>query len=275
MTPGTLYVVATPLGNLGDLSARAAEILCTVDLVAAEDTRRTRTLLQHVESTTRVLSCHAHSPEERLDRIARVVGEGGSVAMVTDAGTPSVSDPGAALVRRVRAVGGEVQSVPGPSAVTAALSVSGFPADRYIFIGFLPRRGPHRRKLLAEAAASHWTVVIFEAPGRLVTMLGDLAEKCGGERRAAVARELTKLHEELKIGTLTELAGYYQSRAPRGEVTVLLAGAPTAPTLPSPRAHERASELLAGGVSRKDAAARLATEFGLSRNEAYRMVTSS
>lgn len=274
MSHGRLSVVATPLGNLGDLAPRAADALRTADLVAAEDTRRARTLLQHAGARPRLLSFHAHSPGSRLDAILDVLATGGAVALVTDAGTPTVSDPGAELVRRARETGATVEVIPGPSAVAAALSVSGFPADRYLFLGFPPRRGRERRELLDTAARCPWTVVLFESPQRVAMLLTDLAGAAGSERRAAVARELTKLHEEVRVGTLDALAGYYGSREVRGEITLVLEGAgPGAPQESPINPVSRARQLLNSGLSRKDAARQIADELGVPRNEAYRLVT--
>ena len=270
---GTLYVVATPLGNLGDLSPRAAETLRGVAVVAAEDTRHTKTLLAHVGSGADLLSVHAHSSAAALRRVLHLLGAGKDVALVTDAGTPSVSDPGAELVAAARARDVPVVTVPGPTAVAAALSVSGLTADRYLFLGFLPRKGGERRRLLDVVAESEWTTVLFEAPPRVVDLLGDLAAACGQERRAAVAREMTKVFEETRSGTLGELAGYYARAPVRGEVTVVVAGAgrPAREERP-PDPEERARALLAQGMTRKDVADRLAAETGITRNTAYRLV---
>src|SRR5437899_2080880 len=221
---GTLYVVATPLGNLADLSPRAAATLKQAAAVAAEDTRHTKVLLAHVGSGAELVSFHAHSPDSALRRILHLLGTGKDVALVTDAGTPTVSDPGAVLVAAARQRDVPVVTVPGPTAVAAALAVSGLPADRYLFLGFPPRKGGDRRRLLDTVAKSEWTVVLFEAPNRTAELLADLAGACGGARRAAVARELTKVFEETRAGTLTDLAGYYAEAAPRGEVTVVVAG---------------------------------------------------
>lgn len=271
----TLFVVATPLGNLQDLTARAAEVLRSVDVVAAEDTRRSGVLLAHVGASPRLLSFHAHSPPRRIDALLAVLDEQRDVALVSDAGTPLISDPGAELVRAVRAAGHEVVPIPGPSAVAAALSAAGLGGDRYLFLGFVPRKGPERRRLLERAATEAWPVVFFEAPARVGTLLADLAELAGPDRSAVVARELTKIHEEIRTGTTGTLAEAYADTEPRGEVTVILGGAPeaasTAPDLAISRA--RAEELLASGLSRKDTAARLGSELGLGRNEAYRIVT--
>ena len=270
---GTLYVVATPLGNLEDLSPRAAATLTRVSAVAAEDTRHTKPLLAHVGSRAELVSFHAHSSDAALRRILHLLASGQDVALVTDAGTPAVSDPGAALVAAARERDIPVVTVPGPTAVAAALSVSGLGADRYAFLGFLPRKGGERRRLLESIAANDWTVVLFEAPLRLPELLHDLAAACGGERRAAVARELTKLCEETRAGTLTELAGYYAEAPPRGEVTVVVAGSgkPVREEQP-PDPEARARALLAQGMTRRDVAEQLAAETGIARNTAYRLV---
>jgi 16S rRNA (cytidine1402-2'-O)-methyltransferase len=270
---GTLYVVATPLGNLGDLSPRAADTLKSVAVVAAEDTRHTKPLLAHIGSHAELVSFHAHSPERALERILRLLGLGKDVALVTDAGTPTVSDPGAVLVAAARERDIPVVTIPGPTAVAAALAVSGLRADRYLFLGFLPRKGADRRRLLETVATSEWTVVLFEAPNRVAQLLADLAVACGPERAAALSREMTKVFEETRAGTLAELAAYYADAPARGEVTVVVAG--TGKELyepPPPDPGERARALLAEGLSRKDAADRLAEETGISRNTAYRLV---
>lgn len=276
MSAGTLYVVATPLGHLGDLSPRAREVLCAVHLVAAEDTRRSRKLLTHVGAPggARLVSVHAHTTEARITQVVEALREGRSVALLTDAGTPGISDPGAILVRRARAAGIPVVAIPGPSAVVTALSVSGLPADRYTFVGFLPRRGPERRRLLDRIVESEWTVVVFEAANRLTALLDELSAAGEGGREAAVARELTKLHEECRVGTLEELAGYYREHPPRGEVTVVVAGRREPPAADAAAARHRARALLGEGLSRRDTAACLAGEFGMSRNEAYRLVAA-
>jgi 16S rRNA (cytidine1402-2'-O)-methyltransferase len=270
---GTLYVVATPLGNLGDLSPRAADTLKNAAAVAAEDTRHTKPLLVHVGSRAELVSFHAHSPERAVERILRLLGGGKDVALVTDAGTPAVSDPGAALVAAARERGIPVVTIPGPTAVAAALSVSGLGADRYLFLGFLPRKGGDRKRLLDLVAKSEWTVVVFESPNRVAELLEDLAQACGADRPAAVARELTKVFEETKDGTLAELAGYYAEAPPRGEVTVIVAGTgKPAPEPPPVEPQTRARVLLAQGMTRRDAADQLAEETGISRNSAYRLV---
>ena len=273
--PGTLYVVATPLGNLGDLSSRAAEVLRAVPVVAAEDTRRTRGLLTHLGSAPTLLSFHAHSDAHRLETLLNILADGRDVALVSDAGTPVVSDPGTDLVAAARVRGCTVVPIPGASAVATALSAAGLPGDRYLFLGFLPRKGSERQRLLRRATEEEWSVVLFEAAPRLAALLEDLATLAGEGRRAVVARELTKLHEEFRGGTLAELAHYYSTTPPRGEITVVLegTGAPTAAPDRTEEALEAAGELLAEGVSRREIARRLTESHGLSRNDAYRLVT--
>ena len=270
---GTLYVVATPLGNLGDLSPRAADTLNRVSAVAAEDTRHSKPLLNHAGSHAELVSFHAHSSERALERILRILSEGRDVALITDAGTPAISDPGVELVAVARERGIPVVTIPGPTAVAASLSVSGIPADRYLFLGFLPRKGSDRRRFLLTAASSEWTVVIFEAPNRVTQLLADLSEVCGPDRRAAVSRELTKVFEETRSGTLQELSEHYAEAPARGEVTVVVSGTGK-PRADEPKVDpaDRAKALLAEGLSRKDVAERLAEETGISRNRAYRVV---
>jgi 16S rRNA (cytidine1402-2'-O)-methyltransferase len=248
-------------------------VLREVQVVAAEDTRRTRTLLQHIGARPRVISLHAHSGESKLESVQRMLAEGTDVAYVSDAGTPAVSDPGAELTRRARDAGASVVPIPGPSAVAAALSASGLPADSYTFLGFLPRKGTERTRLLAEVAGSLRTVVLFEAANRLARLLADLIGVCGADRWAVVARELTKVHEEIKPGNLTELAVYYEEHPPRGEITLVVAGTSPTKSRPDPElVAARARALLSQGNSRKDVAGLLAEEFTMSRNEAYDMV---
>jgi 16S rRNA (cytidine1402-2'-O)-methyltransferase len=271
---GTLYVVATPLGNLDDLSARASAVLGRVAVVAAEDTRRTRGLLSHLGASPQLLSYHAHSKDRRMETLLQILADGRDVALVSDAGTPAVSDPGPELVAAAREAGITVVPIPGPSAVAAALSAAGLRGDRYLFLGFIPRKGAERTRLLARAAAEEWSVVLFEAPPRLTDLLQDLAAVAGAGRRALVARELTKLHEELRFGTLDDLADYYSEHPPRGELTVVIegTGAPPDPPDRTEDAVEQAALLLAEGMTRREVARRLSETHGLSRNDAYRLV---
>ena len=274
MTSGTLFVVATPLGNLGDLAPRAAEVLRSTPVVAAEDTRRTRGLLTHLGASPTLLSFHAHSGERRVETLLEILKDGRNVALVTDAGTPGVSDPGTDLVAAARSAGYPVVPIPGPSAVATALSAAGLPADRYLFLGFVPRKGSERARLLARAATEEFSVVFFEAPTRLVALLQDLGEVAGHDRPAVVARELTKIHEEFRAGTLSVLADYYSAVPPRGELTIVVegTGAPASPPDRTADAAEEAAALLAEGLTRREVARRLTETMGLSRNDAYRLV---
>lgn len=274
MPPGTLYVVATPLGNLGDLSIRAAEVLAKVSVVAAEDTRRTRGLLSHLGARPSLLSFHAHSGENRLDSLLDMLRSGRDIALVSDAGTPTVSDPGTDLVAQARDAGIPIVPIPGPSAVATALSAAGLPGDRYLFLGFVPRKGKERSRLLSRAAAEEWSVVLFEAPPRLLGLLEDLIPLAGAGRMAVVCRELTKMHEEIRSGTLGELADYYSAVPPRGELTIVLQGTGEPPIEPdrTEDAIERATSLLAEGMSRREVVQRLTQSLGLPRNEAYKLV---
>lgn len=272
---GILYVVATPLGHLGDLSPRAADLLRTVPIVAAEDTRRTQGLLSSIDAHPRLISYHAHSTDRRQDALLELLQGGQDVALVTDAGTPAISDPGVDLVAAAQVGGIVVVPIPGPTAVATALSASGLGGDRYLFLGFLPRKGPERDRLLGRVATEPWTVVLFEAPGRLIDLLADLAGICGGSRVAVVARELTKLHEEVRRGTLEDLRTYYLEQPVRGEITLVVAGRPddeavagTDPAL----VRTAVREWRAAGVSRKDAVRRASDRFGIPRNEAYQLV---
>lgn len=253
-------------------------MLRRVAVVAAEDTRRTRRLLGHYEVSRELVSIHSHSRPEQVERLLDRVDAGEDVAYVTDAGTPGVSDPGASVAARAHARGIPVVPVPGPAAVIAALAAAGFPADRFLFIGFLPRKGTARAALLDRVAGETWTSVCYEAPGRTVALLRDLAARCGPERAAAVARELTKIYEEVRRGTLGELIQYYQEHAPRGEVTVVVgarqAGAPAAVA-----AEEQVDVLglvqamRAGGSTPGAIAKELSRRLGISRHDAYRLLT--
>lgn len=269
---GTLYVVATPLGNLGDLTLRATELLRRVPLVVAEDTRRTRPLLAHLDAHPRLLSFHAHSDAARLQDILDRLATGEDVALVSDAGTPVISDPGVDLIARARAAGIPVVPIPGPSAVATALSAAGISGDRYLFLGFPPRKGKERARWLERALAEPFTVVCFEAPGRTGELLGDLAEH-DPDRTAVVARELTKLHEEFVAGTLGELAAKYRETAPRGEVTIVMTGrGEREPVLAQIDVESRAVELLGAGRSPRTVVTQLVDETGLPKNQVYRVV---
>ena len=277
MRRGTLYMLSTPIGHLGDFSFRGLEVLRRVAVVAAEDTRRTRRLLGHYEVSPALVSLHAHSRPEQVERVLDRVEAGEDVAYVTDAGTPGVSDPGASIAERAHARGLVVVPVPGPAAVLAALAAAGFPADRFLFLGFLPRKGTARAALLDRIAGEPWTVICYEAPGRTVALLKDLAARCGAGRPAAVARELTKLHEEIRRGTVGELIQYYEGHAPRGGVTVVVGGALARAAPPAeparPDAGALIAELKAAGAAPPAIAKELSRRLDLSRRDAYRLLT--
>ncbi|HVM02583.1 MAG TPA: 16S rRNA (cytidine(1402)-2'-O)-methyltransferase, partial [Acidimicrobiales bacterium] len=253
---GALVVVGTPLGNLGDLSPRAVEALAAAGVIACEDTRRTRALLTAAGVPgRRLLVVHEHNEAGRAAEVADLVASGARVALVTDAGMPGVSDPGQRVVAAVAARGLAVEVVPGPSAVVTALVASGLPSDRFAFEGFLPRKGPQRRRRLAAVAAEPRTVVVYEAPHRVCDTVADLAAACGGDRPAAIARELTKLHEEVWRGTLGGAVGHLTDRPPRGEYVVVVGGAPPAPEASDAEIEEALEGRMAAGDDRRAAVA--------------------
>jgi 16S rRNA (cytidine1402-2'-O)-methyltransferase len=268
---GELLLVATPIGNLGDVSTRAAEALRDADVIAAEDTRRTRALLSHLglPSAGRLRSVHAHNEQESADWVVDAVRDGRRIAYVTDAGTPGISDPGERLVRACLDAGLTVDLVPGPSAVITALVLSGFPADRFVFEGFLPRRGVERRERIASLVAETRTVVLYESPRRVHTTLTQLLGACGPLREVAVARELTKLHQEVWRGTLDEAVGHVELSEPRGEHVIVLAPAPPPPEASDDEIDAHVTAALAEGLSTRDAAARVARDLGVARRRTY------
>ena len=267
---GTLSVVATPIGNLEDVTLRALRVLREADLLLAEDTRRTRHLLDRHGIAGRPRSLHAHNEAARAEEALAALAAGSRVALVSDAGTPLVSDPGGRLVALAIEAGHKVEPVPGPSASLAALVASGLPAERFSFVGFLPRKAGERKARIAELAGRVDTLIFFESPRRVAATLGELAEALGA-RRACVARELTKLHEEAVRGTLPELTVHFAEGA-RGEVTIVVEGTPGVAELPSPeRLRERVRSLVADGVSARDAAAQVASETGAPRRTLYAM----
>jgi 16S rRNA (cytidine1402-2'-O)-methyltransferase len=274
---GTLYLVATPIGNLEDVTRRALRVLAEADVVACEDTRRTRALLEHFGVRARTLSYHEHNERERAEELARQIEAGGTVALVSDAGTPGVNDPGYRLVRACAERGLRVVPVPGPTAFVAAVTASGLPTDEFYFGGFLPARAHARREKLAAVKALRATLVFYETPHRIAHALADAREVLG-EREAAVARELTKLHEEIVRGRLSELAERFSAEgAARGEMVLVIdrdvieqEGA--AGTNASVAGLVAAFE--AGGLDPRAALKRAARELGLTRDEAYRRLTS-
>jgi 16S rRNA (cytidine1402-2'-O)-methyltransferase len=271
---GTLYVVATPIGNLEDVTLRALRVLGEADLVLAEDTRRVRILLERHGVSARPVSLHAHNEVARSARVLERLAEGARVALVSDAGTPLVSDPGARLVAAAVEAGHDVVPVPGPSAPLAALSVAGLPVDSFAFLGFLPRRAGARDARLAAWRDRPETLVLFESPRRLVATLRALAHALG-DRPACVARELTKRHEELARGRLTALAERFANGS-RGEVTIVVAGAQAAdaPAVDAGALERTIRERLAAGGRAREIAADVARATGLPRREVYAKVVA-
>lgn len=269
---GKLHIVSTPIGNLSDLTFRAVEVLKRVEHILAEDTRRTKVLLRSYGIEGRPVSAHAHNEEARTGQVLEWLSSGDDVALVSDAGTPLVSDPGARLVRAVLEAGHEVVPVPGASAALAALVASGLEPEPFTFFGFPPRTGGSRSRLIETVRTSPWTTILYESPNRLVRLLRDLAESCGAERRVAVARELTKLHESTFRGTLAQAIAYYEDTAVRGEIVVVLAGAQAAGVTTDPQDAERVVRALLEEGRKPSAAAREAARLlGIPRREAYRL----
>ena len=270
---GTLYLVATPIGNLADITHRALLVLRDVALIACEDTRHTRKLLQHYGIEAKTVSYHEHNEQQRARELIELLQQGSDVAVVSDAGTPAISDPGFRLVRAAIESGITVVPVPGPSALISALIAAGLPTDEFFFGGFLPARANARRSRLHELRSVPGTLIFYEAPHRLAASLKDAYEVLG-EREAVVARELTKLHEEIRRGRLSELSEYYSSIEPRGEIVLLI----DKTVLAESAAKDSGTSSVAGlvrqfeddGLDRRAALKKAARELGLSRAEAYR-----
>jgi 16S rRNA (cytidine1402-2'-O)-methyltransferase len=273
--PGRLLVVATPIGNLADLSPRALEALGSAAIIAAEDTRHTRLLLQAAGVVTPLVSLHAHNESQRVPELLGRLADGADVALVSDAGTPLLSDPGFELVSRAAAGGFAVHTIPGPSAITAALSVAGLPTHRFCFEGFLPARSAERRAALADLAHEARTLVFFEAPHRIAAALADLVAQFGAGRRAAVARELTKRHETIYRGTLAELHARARTEEnfARGELTVIVAGATAGAQAIDAAELRRTMEILLRELPPGRAAAAAAALTGATRAAAYALAT--
>jgi 16S rRNA (cytidine1402-2'-O)-methyltransferase len=269
--PGTLYVVATPIGNLEDLTLRAVRVLREVALIACEDTRRTARLLQAHQISTPTTSFFEHNERWKGERILRALREGRDVALVSDAGTPGISDPGFRLVREARAEGLPVTPVPGASAAVAALSVSGLPTDRFLFVGFLPARTHARRQALEGLAPQRETLVVYEAPTRVVATLSDMIE-IWGDRDAFLCREATKIHEEYVRGSLSALRASLDQRPEvKGEIVLVVEGAGE-PTVPDADAETMYAALAAEGLTRREAVKETARRLGLPAREVYRRV---
>lgn len=270
---GTLYLVATPIGNLADITHRALQVLRDVDLIACEDTRHTRKLLQHYGIDTKTVSYHEHNEQQRAAELIELLKQGSDVAVVSDAGTPAISDPGFRLVRAAADSGIGVIPLPGPSALITALVAAGLPTDEFFFGGFLPARSGARRTRLNELRAVPGTLIFYEAPHRLAASLRDAYEMLG-ERDAVVARELTKLHEEIKRGRLSELVEHYSIVEPRGEIVLLIdrtvLDQPAAEDSRSTSVAELVAQFEAAGLDHRAALKKAARELQLSRAEAYR-----
>ena len=268
---GTLYIVATPIGNLQDISLRAVETLRNVDVIACEDTRHSQKLFNHLGIKKNLISYHDHNEESRAEELVAMLGQGKSIALVSDAGTPAIIDPGFRVVKKAIESGAQVVSIPGPSAVITALSVSGLPTDSFFFGGFLPAKKGERQKRLTELGSLPATLVFYEAPHRLAASLGDCL-KMLGDRDAVVAREITKMHEEFVRGKFSELILHFEKQSPKGEIVLLIDRSNGEISLSINRQGlpERVLELESSGLDRRSALKQAAKEFKLTRSEAYR-----
>jgi 16S rRNA (cytidine1402-2'-O)-methyltransferase len=277
MSVGRLILVGAPLGNVADASARLAQVLSTADIVAAEDTRRLARLAREldIEISGRVVSYFEGNEDRRTPELADALAGGSTIAVVTDGGMPSVSDPGFRLVRAAIEAGVEITSAPGPSAVTTALAVSGLPSDRFCFEGFLPRKPGERRSRLAKLTDEERTLVFFEAPHRVAATLTDLCAAFGADRAAAVCRELTKTYEEVRRGPLTDLVTWATDGEPRGEITIVVAGAVAQAGRPDDAALlAEVAARESAGTSRKDAIAEVAKRYGVPKRDVYQLVVT-
>jgi len=268
-----LTLVATPIGNLGDLAPRAVEALRAADVIACEDTRHSRKLLSHagIPAGNRLLAVHDQNEAASVKRVLGLLDAGRHVAVVTDAGTPGISDPGERLVRAAAAAGHTVDTVPGPSAAITALVISGLPTGRFVFEGFLPRKGHDRTARLADIAAEQRTTVIYESPHRVADTVDDLADVCGPLRRVALARELTKLHEDVWRGSLVDAAAHLTEQPPRGEFVIVLDGAPPPAAAQDEDIEAALRQRLANGTDKKTAIASVAAELGVAKRRVYQI----
>ncbi|TVP68117.1 MAG: 16S rRNA (cytidine(1402)-2'-O)-methyltransferase [Leptolyngbya sp. LCM1.Bin17] len=271
--PGHLYVVGTPLGNLEDMTFRAVRLLQAVDLIAAEDTRHTAKLLQHFAIATPQLSYHEHNRHSRIGELLNLLqGQHKAIALVSDAGMPGISDPGQELIAACVQAGVPVLPIPGPTAAITALCVSGLPSDRFVFEGFLPLKGSHRASRLEALQPETRTIILYEAPHRLLKTLTDLAHSLGGDRPISLGRELTKRFEEIWHGTLEDAIATYQAQAPKGEFTLVVQGASVqGPTISEQALRDELTRLLHQGVSRADASRQLAKATGQSKKSIYQL----
>ena len=272
---GKLFVVATPIGNLEDFSARGKITLEQADLILCEDTRRTRNLLSHFGIRNRVESFHQHNQAEKIPEILAGLDQGNKIALATDAGTPTVSDPGAKLIRAALEAGIKIVPIPGPSAITTALSASGFNSDRFLFLGFLPAKSSERKKILEKYQSFSETIVIFEAPHRIRKTIGDLLEILG-DREACLCRELTKVFEEIKPASLSRLANDLQNQNPKGEITLILAGADLSKNIYRNELDRDLEDLIEAmlkeGKTSKEIISAISGSSNLTRNQIYRLV---
>jgi 16S rRNA (cytidine1402-2'-O)-methyltransferase len=273
---GALVLVATPIGNLGDLSPRAAAALRDADAICCEDSRRTGKLLllAGIERRGPLLQVNDHTEVSRIGEVMARLARGERVVVVSDAGTPGISDPGERMVRAAAAAGHAIEVVPGASAAVAALVASGLPTGRFVFEGFLPRKGAARTARLRDLAVEPRTIILYEAPHRVARTMADLADAIGAERRAVIARELTKLHEEVRRGTLRELAEWTAEREPPGELVVVIDGAPPLGDAEDDQVRAAVASALAEGLSSRDAAARVADALRVPKRRAYAMATA-
>ena len=269
---GTLYIVGTPIGNLEDTTFRAIKTLQEVDLIAAEDTRHTSKLLQHFQILTPQLSYHQHNEQSRIPELIEKLNQGKAIALVTDAGMPAISDPGYELVKVCVEANISVVPIPGVTASITALCASGLPTNKFIFIGFLPTKIKLREEQLEKLSNSLETVVLYESPYKLLQTLEDLAKMLGGNRKIVLARELTKLHEEFWRGTVGQAIIYYQNNQPKGEFTLVIAGAEAElPVLSEDTIKQELQELFAQGISRSQASRQLSQKINLSRRKIYQI----
>jgi len=273
----TLYIVATPIGNLSDASARSLEVLGAVDGILAEDTRRTRKLLARFDLRMSLTSLHEHNEASRIPRVVARLDAGENLALVSDAGTPLLSDPGERLVRAVLDAGHTVTPVPGPSAILSALMGAGFSTVPFIFHGFVPRKGKLRQAMLEQVAAAPETSIVFESPERVAALLRELVALVADDRQVVVAREMTKIHEKFYRGTMTEAASYYAENKARGEVTVVVSPRPPAEGMElvdEAAARALARALLDEGLTLSRAAREVSSRLGIAKNAAYEIVHS-
>lgn len=269
--PGCLYICGTPIGNMEDITLRALKVLEEVDYIAAEDTRQTLKLLNHYNISKPLISCHEHNEKQRSFEIVSMLKEGRSVALVSDAGMPAISDPGSTVINAAHEAGIKVSVVPGPTAESAALALSGYGGGRYVFEGFLPRKKKDRQQRLKEIGHEQRAIVIYEAPHRLLTTLDDLLDFLGDRHMAAV-RELTKMHEEIVRGTISEVKEHFYQNEPRGEFVLVIKGDEVRQETinDGPSIEEQIAAYIAQGMSRKDAVKQVSLDTGISRNEVYK-----